>query len=264
MSFFSGEDQSFLINLAEAQILSDYQDVVSVAEKIKPLLKFGRRVTVGTDWETLMTKVGSELEETFPSGNNINRIVSDDPSDTATLSLEYHTVSGGNLSFSVQEVTLQGTTPVPLDTAAYRVSRMYDPDYNFRAVGNIYVYEDNSGRDDDKTHLVIESGEVQTQKAATSISATDYWIITNVTLSVLSKTSAYAEGRLEVKPIGATEWRPITQNFSAKDSSGTIPLRKDPYIIVPKNFDVRLAVKTNTAGIIVAGGFSGHLAKVIG
>jgi hypothetical protein len=243
-------------------IYSTYGDTVSVSEKKKNLLKFGSRTTVGTGWETLMTTQGSETAETLLSTNGITTVVSSSGSDTSTIKYEYHTIAGDSATFGVStDVTLTGTTPVTLPTAAARVSRAYNSD-GTALVGNIYFYEGGT-RTDANTHAVIPAGEQQTQKAQTTISSTDYWIVTNITLSVLSKTSAYAEGRLEAKPIGTSYWRPISQNFSCKDSSGTVELSKKPYIIVPKNYDVRLVVKTNAASVSVAGGFNGYLAKVI-
>lgn len=250
-------------------IYSTYGDTVSVQAKKKNLIKFGARSTVGTNWETLMTTVGSELEETFVSGNDIDTVVSSNASDNGkTLTLEYHTLSGGNAIFGTQTVTLDAsdaTTPVSLSTAGedvFRASRLYNTSSS-ALLGNIYVYEDNTGRDDNKTHLVIPAGEQQTQKAATTISSSDYWIITEISGSVTEKTGAWAEMRLEIKPISGSYWRPISQNFAITDNSGTVDLFEEPFLIVPKNYDVRLAVRTNAGSVDVAGGFNGYLASVI-
>lgn len=265
-SSYTERSEQFDIAHAEAIILADYSESVSVTDKKKSLLKFGVRTTVGTTWETLTTTVGSQLQETFETDNLIDTVVSSAAGDNGkTLKLEYHTISGGETTFAVQDITLDGTnatTPVSLTVPAFRTNRMYNTSSS-ALTGNIYVYKDNSGRDDDKTHLVIPAGEQQTQKAATTISSNDYWIITNISLSVLSKTSAYAEARLETKPVTGTYWRPVTQNFSCKDSSGTVQIRKRPFVIVPKNYDVRLAVRTNAGSVDVAGGFSGYLASVL-
>ena len=258
----SAIDSESRVSQAINEILETYGEVVSVDAKKKSLLKYGVRTTVGTSWETLSTASGSELQETYVTGNSIVNVVSSSASDTGTIKYEYHTISGGETTFGVSgNVTLQGTTPVTLPTAAFRTSRAYNTGTN-ALVGNIYFYETGS-RTDANTHLIIPAGEQQTQKASTTISSQDYWIVTNVTLSVLSKTSAYAEGRLEVKPVGTTYWRPIGQNFACSDASGTIQIQKEPFLIVPSNYDVRIAVKTNTANVVVAGGFNGYLASVV-
>lgn len=248
-------------------IKSTYNVNVSVDEKRKDLLKFGVRTTEGTGWETLMETAGSETEETFVSTNIINALVSSSSSDDETVGVEYHTTDGTNATFGVQMVALNGQTSVAFGTDAFRVSRIYNVSTTPLA-GTVYAFEGStgvtSGIPDNKTkvHAVIDAGEQQTQKAQTTISSVDYWIIANISLSVLSKTSAYAEARLEAKPVSQSYWRPVSQNFASSDSSGTIELLKEPFIIVPSNYDVRIAVKTNASGVQVAGGFSGYLAIV--
>lgn len=240
------------------EIFSTYGDTVSVDNKKKSLLKFGSRTTVGTTWETLMTEQGTEVGETFVSGNNITHIVSS-TTDTQTVNIEYHTVSAGVTTFGVQSATLNGTTPVALTTPAYRVSRVYNTGSTPLA-GTIYIYEGGT-RTDANTHITIPAGEQQTQKAQTTISDNDYWVITFISLSVLAKVTKYAEARLEIKPVAQSYWRPITQTFAATDTTGTILIKTEPYLIVPSNYDVRLAVKTNTSAVSIAGGFGGYLAN---
>ena len=256
-------DNDYKLRQALNEIQSTYAELVSVSSKKKSLLKFGSRTTVGTGWETLMTTQGSQVEEVLLSTNSIATVASSSSSDMGkTLGLEYHTLSGGNLTFGVQPVTLDaadGQTPVTLATSAARVSRLYNTGTT-ALVGNIYVYESGS-RTDANTHLIIPAAEQQTQKAATSISANDYWIITNFSISVLSKTTKYAEARLEVRYIGDDFWRPISQTVAVTDTTGTVEIFKEPYIIVPPNSDVRIAVRTNTGAVDVAGGFSGYLAN---
>jgi len=251
-------DNEAKIKQAINEVFSTYGDVVSVSNKKKSLLKFGTRTTVGTSWETLMTAQGSEIQETILSANGITTVVSS-ASDTQNLIFEYHTISGGALTFGVQSVTLTGTTPVSLPIPCARANRSYNNGTN-PLVGNIYFYEGGT-RTDVNTHLVIPAGEQQTQKAATSISDADYWFISEASLNVLSKVTKYAEARLEVRDVGKNYWRPLTQTFSATDQTGTIEIPFEPYRIVPSNADVRLAVKTNSGSVDVSGGFSGYLAN---
>jgi len=258
IKFIPTVDDGQEIRQALNEILSTYSATVSVDSKQKSLLKFGSRTTTGTGWETMMTLLGTETEETLLATNGITTIVSD-AADTVPMKVEYHTISGGLLAFGVQDVTLNGTTPVGLPTACARASRMYNND-GAALTGNVYVYEGGT-RTAANTHLSIAAGEQQTQKAATSISNMDYWIVTNVSINVLSKNTKYAEARLEIRPVGKTYWRPITQIFSCTDSTGTIQLMFEPHKIIPSNHDVRLAVKTNTSGVDVSGGLQGYLAN---
>lgn len=252
-------------------IKDQYSVNVSVDYKKKDLLKFGTRTTVGTDWETLMSVLkpsGTQTKETFVTDNDITHLISSNSGDTGTVKVEYHTVDGnGDTTFGVQEVTLTGQTAAPLSTAAFRISRMYNTGSS-ALVGDIYAYEGGattSGVPNTETeiHARIEAGEQQTQKGQTTVSSLDYWIITNLSVSVTEKTGAWVEARLESKPVAQAYWRPISQNFAATDSSGTTQLQKEPLLIVPANYDVRLVIRANAANVDVAGGFNGYLAKVI-
>lgn len=251
-------------------IENTYGDLVSVSNKDKDLLKFGTHTAIGTGWETLAEMQDSETEETFVAGNTITTVVSSSTSDDSSDSIiyEYHTLANGVATFGVSSaVTLNGQTAVTLPTGAYRVNRAYNAGTG-ALVGNIAFYEGGattSGKPDtDSTvHALIVAGEQQTQKAATTISNNDYWIISGVSVSVTEKTAAWAECRLETKPIARSYWRPITENFSAKDASGAVQIDYRPYAVVPKNYDVRIACRANTAGVSMAGGFNGMLASVV-
>lgn len=251
-------------------IESTYGDLVSVSNKDKDLLKFGTHTAIGTGWETVAEMQDSETEETFVAGNTITTVISTSTSDDSSDSIiyEYHTIENGVATFGVSSaVTLNGQTAVTLPTAVARVNRAYNAGTGALA-GNIAFYEGGattSGKPDvDSTvHALITAGEQQTQKAATTISNNDYWIIDNVSASVTEKTSAWVECRLETKPIARSYWRPVTQNFAASDASGTVQVVKRPYVVVPKNYDVRLACRANTAGVSMAGGFHGMLASVV-
>lgn len=269
MTFIPNSD--FRVAQAIRTIKETYNVDVSVEQKKKNLLKFGTHTSIGTGWETLAEMQDSETEETFVSTNAITHAISTASTDAGkTLNLEYHTVSGSDATFGVQAVTLNasnGQTAAALTTPCFRANRAYNTS-STALVGNIAFYEGGSvtsGKPnvDSSVHLLLTAGDQQTQRAATTISANDYWIITNISLSVTEKSQSWAEARLEAKPIATTYWRPITQNFSANDSSGTTELLKDPFIVVPANYDVRLAVRCNSASISVSGGFNGMLASVI-
>lgn len=247
------------------EIESSYGEIVSIRAKRKSIRKWGSRTTVGTGIETLETAQGSETSETFVSTNAITTVVSTSASDTQVLQLyEGQTISGGNASFALENdgITLTGNTPVTLPTALFRATRarLASP-----AVGTIAFYEGGT-RTDANTHLTVPPGDIQSQKASTTISSVDYWIITGATGSVLEKTSSWAAFRIEIKPITASNYYPITQWVGVSDASGTRSILDtgDPYLIVPTNHDVRLAVTANTANVDVAGGMIGVLAKVIG
>jgi len=109
-------------------IYSTYGDIVSVEEKKKDLIKFGRNEAVGTSKTTIMTLPTGQLHETYVSSDLINSIISDDNGDTQDVVIEGHTLSGGNFTFVSFPATLAGQTAVTLGTALSRVSRVYNDD----------------------------------------------------------------------------------------------------------------------------------------
>lgn len=256
------------INQAIKEIKATYGVNVSVDEKAKQLRKFGENQNVGTGLTVIMTLPAGISQEITLSTNGITHAVSDSVSDVGKSVLyEGHTISGGNLTFSAPPYfDLQGRTPVALPTALARSTRALLLN-GVTAVGNVSFYEGgavtNGTPDDaDQVHLIIPAGEPQSQKASTSVSSIDFWIITHMSLSVLEKTASWAQGRIEYKDCLSDTWLPLTQYFGVSDSQGTITFNLKPHVIIPRNSDVRIAAKANTANIYVGGGISGYLAIV--
>lgn len=248
-------------------IKNNYGDVVSIESKSKKLTKFGRSDVIGTTKATIMTLPAGELHETYVNDNLIDTVSSDNTGDTRTLVVEGHTLSGGNLTFSTETITLNGQNKVTLSTPLARVNRMYAPDGDTTdLVGVIYAYEDTAitagvPTDGTKVHCMIPAGENQTFKTATAISSEDYWIINRFDADCFEKTSAFAEVRMEVKHLTGV-WRPVES--IAVSSGGNSSYEFDPFYIVPPNTDVRLIADADGAGTSVGGMIQGVLAKVIG
>jgi len=249
-------------------ILVQYGDAVSISEKAKPLRKWGENLAVQTTTSVIMTMKAGTQVETMLSTNGITTVSSSSGSDTQNIDFyEGHTISGSNLTFAQEntDTAITGQTNKTLPTALARCTRAR---LSSPAVGDIYFHEGGAttgGVPNDGTtvHLVIPAGEIQSQKASTSLSSVDYWIVDSVTASVLSKTSAWAQVRVEMKRVSETNFYPITQWLGLSDSTGTTELlHNDEYLVIPKNSDVRMVGKANTANIQVAGGMSGPLAIV--
>lgn len=259
-------DNHPLIKHALSIIKDEYGVRASVGAKKKTLTKFGRRTTVGTGWETLTTAQGTETEETFVSDNLITHVVGTGGDEGIGIDIEYHVVdSNGDTFFGIQHIDLDvsdATTPIELPFPAFRISRMKNDQEGDNLTGAVYAYEGGT-RTDVNTHAVIPAGEQQTQKASTTISSDDFWIITNTTLTCLAKTTKYVEGRIETKPTSSSVWLPKTQTIGVTDTSGTVPLIKKPFLIIPSNHDIRIPVKSNTSGVDVSAGLSGYLAKKV-
>lgn len=264
------------LTYAEQQIFNTYEDKVSVVQKLKPLTKWGRNEAVGTARATIMTLAASVTQETFLTTDTALAMSSSSANDTTqTLNLfEGHTSSGDDLTFVVAAntgLTLNGQSAVPLtnlDRTRISRARMSLP-----VEGDIYFYEAGTSlsggvpTDLTKVHMMIPAGEIQTQKASTSISSTDYYIITNWSAGVLEKTAAYAQARIEIRPWtddNTDSWYPITKWLAIESGSGRYGIGEhSPYLIVPKNHDVRMSAIAGAAGIDIVGGIEGFLANII-
>jgi len=240
----------------------------SVYKKSKSLNKFGRRSGVGSSKATVGS-LGGELHETLLATNGITSVISSDAGDNQTITIEYHTISGGELTFGVQSVTLNGQTAVTLPTACARVSRLYNTSATEMA-GDIYVYEGGAttaGVPDtaSEIHLQVDAGEQQSKKAATSISNVDAWFITGITTSVVAGTpgSQVVDFDLEIKSTTSV-WRPQLEWSCQIGALNTVSIDLDPVIIVPKNHDVRVSAEAASGtGIDVTASFRGFLATVL-
>lgn len=250
-------------------IKKNYGDNVSVSVKSKDLLKFGRNTAVGTSEATVMTLAGSEVEETYVSGNDITHFASSASGDTSIeIVVEGHTISGSDLTFSTQTVTLNasnGQTKTALTTPLARITRAYNNN-GTELTGNVYFAEDvtfTAGvpQTDSAVHLIIPAGQQQSRKCSTSISSTDYWIITTATFACLEKTSAFTSFVIESRVIGKV-FRPISSDYSAASSGGTTIIKFDPYVIVPKNSDVRVQAVASASGTDVEASIQGYLAQI--
>ena len=250
------------IKYAEQEIRSNYGDSVSVLAKSKSLLKFGKNTDLGTSSETVQAQGGNE---TYVTTNAIDTISSSSASDTNEVTVEGHTISGGVFTFVTQTVTLTGQTKALLATPLARCSRVY----NVGAVnmlGNIYVYEDtaiSSGAPTDATkiHVRILAGEQQTYKCSTTFSDGDYAIITNGFATVDKKTAASVDFVFEVRPAGSV-FRPVLE-FGISTNGGAFIMPLQPFVVVPKNADIRVTAAASTTGVSVRAGFQAALASVI-
>lgn len=258
-----------IVGLAVNEIGRQYGDVVSVVQKGKTLRKWGRNESIGTSEATVMTLPSGVLRETLLSSNGITSVSSTSASDTQNLILsEGQTLSGGNFTFSKDTTTvaLTGQTDATLNTALARSTRAR---LSSPAVGTIYFHEGGAttgGVPDDLTtvHMMITPGEIQTQKASTSISQVDYWIITDASVSCLEKSAAWVSARIEIKPLGDTYFYPVTEWVNASDSSGKVNmLGSKDFVIVPKNYDVRVTAFGSGANIDTACAMSGPLAILL-
>lgn len=235
---------------------------VSLEAKNKDLLKFGRNKLVGVSKTTLMTLPTGTDNEVLLTANDINSIISNNAGDTETVRVEGHTTSDGGLTFVfvAQNAILNGQTVVPLATPLARVSRVVNVSAT-DLTGRVYVTETDTYTagvpdTDSKVHLIVEAGLNNSEKAATTLSNADYWVVTGFYGDCLEKTSNFGILHLEVRESGKT--------FSNKiDISATTNSRGNhefkPYLIVKPNSDIRLRVTSGTASKDFSGGIQGAL-----
>ena len=245
-------------------ISTTYGDTVSIQAKDKDLLKFGRNQLVNTTKSTVMTLPAGIDNETYVSTNIITQISSSSGSDTVAVTVEGHTIAGGVFTFVTQQATLTGQTAVVLGTALARVSRVVNNGAT-DLVGSLYVAETNAltagvPDTDAKVHLIVVAGINNSEKAATTISNNDYWILTGFYADCLEKTAAFGIVHLEIREAGKTFINKIdiacSTNFRGEHKFA-------PYLIVPKNADIRLRATANAAGKDISGGLGGVLAIVV-
>lgn len=260
--------QDFAIQQAIREIEGTFGDTVSVIQKKKSLIKFGRNSNVGTGISTVMELQGSELHETFVSTNSIDRIVSDDATFTGEITVEGHTIDGSNnLTFVTQTVTMTGQTAVTLTTPLARANRVsYASGNTPLATGkSIYVYENDTltggvPDTDSKVHVSMSAEFGQSQKCATAISSQDYWIITLAYGGALRKTAAIVNLRMEIRAIGGN-WRTIFE--IASQNGEHFDIQAPPAYIIPKNTDIRMVATSSASGTEVVAGLAGYLAVVV-
>ena len=274
-------DTNGAIALAEAQILAQYGDIVSVSSKKKSLNKFGANVTVGTSFETVAQLQGTTANETFVTTNLIDGISSSSALDTTqTIVIEGNTVDGsGNLTFVVQDAVLAGQTEVTLTTPLARANRMYvkasgtfgtDP---AALVGTVYVYDNTDGISAGApstaaaTKVLILAGGTQSEKCATAISSTDYWLIDYFGAGV--GAAGGSAGRVLFRPeirdvANGGAWLPLFSEIVVSVDQNGSGVSIFPYLVVPKNHDFRVRGRTNANTAEVFAEVSGYLAGVIG
>ena len=204
--------------------------------------------------------------ETYVTDNLITTVSSSSASDTEIVRIEGHTLANDNFTFSTQDVTLNGQTQVTLSTPLARVTRLANIGSN-NLVGSVYVYQTGSSSGGvpstaAEVHLQTRAGQNQSEKCATTLSSTDYWIVSGIYTDVIEKTAAYVDVELQGREYGGV-FRPRL-NISATTAGGRARQPFTPYQIFKKNSDVRLSAVADGANTDVSGGIEGVLAVVTG
>lgn len=249
--------------------------------KWKQLRKFGRKSLPAKDVSyTIMTQGSTAINhETYTTANTIDSVICSTTGNTQSIRVEGHTVnSSGDLTFTVQNVTLTGSTAVTLTTPLARCTRLAVNPGTWASPtsdlsGAVYAYEStNTGVSGGVpssaayVHCIIPNGYNQSEKAATSVSEKDYWLINQVQAAIpqgASPTGAAAlDIDLEIRSVKGGVFRPTGAEMSVGAGSRTATLNFRPYLVVPPNSDVRLTAIGSTTDVVVTGAIGGVLCAI--
>lgn len=268
--FFSGLSQpagtDFGVEHAVREIYDRYGDRVRI--KPKSLRKFGENGNINSSAvETLWQVGGQENYPTISEGNAIYYVSSSNTGDTQDIKIEGHTIdeSDSSIAFVVQTATLTGRTPLALSTPLYRITRLFNND-NSNLAGSVYAYRQGTTvtlgvpQEADSIHMQVEASYNQSHKAATSLSSNDYWIITEIIVSVESSSNQTrrADCYLEIREFNKVFRRVV--EISASNSGGAVEMSFDPPLIVPPRSDIRMTAIASGTNTEVAGDINGYLA----
>ena len=249
-TFEDGSELPYHLRHACMIVKKKYNEEVFV--KPKSLTRFGYNPEIEQNVKEQVWRTGGL--EVLPSANTINRVVSTSLTDTQVVVIEGHILSGPNLIFVTQTVTLTGTTPVTLPTPLARATYLQNKDTTDFA-GLVTVTDSTTGF----THLTVNGDHNKSLKAGTSISATDFWFITNITLSVGKTNPAVVEFDVEVRQNGYV-WVPVFMT-SLANSSAILSIDFDPVLIIRNNSDLRITALSDSNNTSVYAQITGYLAN---
>lgn len=261
------DDKDRRIQQAIDEIYGVYLARVSVKDKRKSLLKFGRNESVGTSFSTIQSQGDFEA---YVSDNLITQISSSNAGDTGNTLIEGHVIDTTTkaLTFSQQYKVLTGQTAVSLDPPLSRGTRIKNVSATDLA-GTVYLSQTDTltGGVPDTAAKIHCQTDIRNQswKSSTSLSSTDYWIISQLYCFVGKKVNATVDVVVEHRQITSSitpVFTPLAIAGAAYGGSGTL-IDFDPYLIVPANSDVRTIAQSSATGTSVYSHLNGYLATVI-
>ena len=250
----------FWVHHAITEIYDSFGEVVEV--KPKSLVKFGQFINLGDGFETVQSQGGNE---DYQTANTIDTVSSTDASASAVVVIEGQTVDdSGNFTFVEQSLALNGQAKVALSTPLARCTRVCNassPDF----FGDVYVYRDGAttgGVPDDAAtiHAVALATDQQTEKCSTTISSADYWIVTKWQASVNRRNTASVDFKLQIRRKNSV-FR-TAADLSLSNASGSHEATLRPYLIVPRNSDVRVVASSSASGTSVSAAVGGVLCTI--
>lgn len=244
------------LDLAINEIRSTYGHLASFYESGRSLHKWGYLPSsAATTWETVKYSGGNE---TLLETNAITVIDTTNAGDAGKeIYVEGHYLNGTDLVFHAQTVTLTGLTAVTLAQPLARCSRMRINSGTAVAAGNITANAGEGGT----AYNLIAAGDTQTEKAQTTVSFQEYFVVTSFGSSILGNNNAAARFRAEMKSSGRP-WVPQARWSLKGDTTDYVRLTGDNPFIIPPNSDIRIRVNCSTAGTAVDAWFDGYMAII--
>lgn len=267
LGFSQVKGVDFSIDNAMRTIRSSYGDRVVVDSKI--LRKFGENPDINTSVETIWQVGGNENYPSISEGNVIHYVSSSNAGDTQSMLISGITIdpSDSSLSNVVQSVTLTGQTSAALSTPLYRINRVIN-DSNTDLSGDVYAYRQGTTvtagvpQEADSIHVQVEAAYNQTHKAAVTLPSGEYWVITELIISVESSSNQIrrADAYLEVRNFNKV-FRRIVE-ISASNEGGAVEMSFYPALIIPPRSDVRMTAVASGTGTEVAVDINGYIVSV--
>jgi len=175
------------------------------------------------------------------------------------------TISGSELTFTVQNITLNGQTKTALTTPLARVTRIANVTVGQSSTaGDVYIYEDGTVSGGIPTNLatvgnVMPASDQSTLYAGTSVASTNYFLATRWKAHVARKTAAFVDLRFQIAPVGGT-WRTVQTSTAARENS--VIVTGDPCFIIPPNYDIRIVGTSSAANTDCHSSFDGYFADI--
>ena len=249
--------------MARDEILATYGHEVSVGRKT--LHKFGRFENVGTS-EADINYLG--IDPLHAATNSITTVSSSNNADTTqSLTVEGMTIDGSNnLSFVLQTVALNGQAKVALATPLSRVTRIASLLGPVATLGDVYAYQDGAitgGIPNDLATVdnVMAASDQSTLFAGTSVSSTNYFVLTNYWSYLGKKTTALADIRFKTQKVGTGFYR--TRSVGNITNSSGLVRPQAPFLIIEPNSDIDITAVGSTTNVDVFAGFEGFFADII-
>lgn len=285
MSYFVSDRATLDAEPRYAETLADIRaattDLASIGRGGR-IFRFGR--TVNADAGVLTTIglfQGSEINETLPSTNVVDSIVSSALADTEVIEIVGHTIdASGNLTRVTQTATLNGRTAVTLGTALARAEYASVVKGTFGSeatnlVGLVAVYDSTeaggvtTGVPDTATatKLMIDgtANRNASEKAAFSLASDEYAVIDRIDCGVSRSEadSVTADIDVQYREVGGV-WTSLGVEISLRAGSvGYVSSEFSRPVWVPKGSDVRMVATSNTANSDIIGRIIGHRALAV-